>query len=122
MIVIKITERIKPLPLPPPTITYPPFNNSYTPTVNGKIYADIQRKNKIIQDLVKEFKYKVGDRVEPREERDKEKWGECTIISVVSQYIHLEKDFKWPANDNPMIVTACTDTGEIFYATTNYFK
>ncbi len=121
MIVIKITDRIKPVVIPPfPITTYP----AATPVASttSKIYEEIERKDKIIKDLVKQFKYKKGDTVLPRAVKDREKWGHCTIMHVVDRYIYLEKDFKWPVNDNPMIVTAVTEAGEIFTATTNYFE
>jgi len=80
------------------------------------------RRDRVIKDLVKTFKHAVGAKVEPHNADDFKKWGLCTIMGICSEYIHLEKDFKWPKNDNPMIITASSDTGEIFYATTNYFK
>ncbi len=104
---------------PPP----PVVNNTALPYVtNLAIYNEAKRRNNIIKQLVKEFKYKSGDVVECKNPADQAKWGSCTIISVLDDYQHMEKDHKWPANDNPMIVTASSNVGEIFYATTNYFQ
>ena len=119
MIVIKISDRIKPVPI---TYTAPPFQNPPLVCANKKLWEEIQRKDKIVRELAKEFKYKPGDQIYPKNEADQKSYGTCTVMSVVDQYIYLEKDFKWPANDNPMIVTAASETGEMFYATTNFFK
>ena len=119
MIIYKITDRVKPAPLPAPWVA--PV--SHLPQAHGaEIYKEIRRKDDIIKKLVKDFKHKVGDKVEPASEEAKAKWGTCEVIGICTDYIYLEKDFKWPKNDNPMIVTAASETGEIFWATTNYFK
>jgi len=115
MITTTITNRKQPT-----VISYPAV---YTPPVhNLTLYNEVKQRDLIIVDLFKKFKYKPGDSVEPASEDELKKYGVCTILSVVDKYIMLEKDFKWPKNDNPMIVTASSDNGEIFYATTNYFK
>lgn len=121
MIFTTITSRKRPTP---PARTPPPVvNNTALPYVtNLAIYNEAKRRNNIIKQLVKEFKYKSGDVVECKNPQDQAKWGSCTIISVLDDYQHMEKDHKWPANDNPMIVTASSNVGEIFYATTNYFQ
>lgn len=120
MIVLKITERIKPTP---PVVSWTAPKAPYVqPTVNTAIYAEVSRRDAVIKQLVKDFKHVVGDVLEPANPDDLKKWGKCLIIGICSEYIHLEKDHKWPANDNPMIITASSDNGEIFYATTNYFK
>jgi len=120
MIVLTITNRKKPVVYTTPA---PVVNNTALPYVtNLAIYNEAKRRNKIIKDLVREFKYKSGDVVECKNPADQTRWGQCTIISVLDDYQHMEKDHKWPANDNPMIVTASSNVGEIFYATTNYFQ
>jgi len=120
MIFTTITSRKKPVVYSPPP---PVVNNTALPYVtNLAIYNEAKRRNNIIKQLVKEFKYKSGDVVECKNPQDQAKWGSCTIISVLDDYQHMEKDHKWPANDNPMIVTASSNVGEIFYATTNYFQ
>ena len=105
-----------------PTVYSPaaPVNQPYV--TNLAIYNEAKRRNSIIKDLVKEFKHKKGDKLECVNDQDITRWGECTLISIVDDYQHMEKDHKWPANDNPMIVTASSAEGEIFFATTNYFK
>ena len=120
MIVRTITNRKKPVVYSTPA---PVVNNTALPYVtNLAIYNEAKRRNNIIKQLVKEFKYKSGDVVECKNPADQTRWGQCTIISVLDDYQHMEKDHKWPANDNPMIVTASSNVGEIFYATTNYFQ
>lgn len=120
MIFLTITSRKKP-PAPPPPA--PVVNVNALPYVtNLAIFNEARRRNKIIKELVKEFKYKSGDVVECSNPQDQARWGACTIISVVDDYMYMEKDHKWPPNDNPMIVTASSQEGEIFYATTNYFQ
>jgi len=120
MIFTTITSRKKPVVYSPPP---PVVNNTALPYVtNLAIYNEAKRRNNIIKQLVKEFKYKSGDVVECKNPADQTRWGQCTIISVLDDYQHMEKDHKWPANDNPMIVTASSNVGEIFYATTNYFQ
>ena len=120
MIFTTITSRKKPTAYvtPPPVV-----NNTALPYVtNLAIYNEAKRRDKIIKELSKEFKYKSGDVVECKNPQDQAKWGSCTIISVLDDYKYMEKDHKWPANDNPMIVTASSQEGEIFYATTYSFK
>ena len=120
MIFTTITSRKKPVVCSPPPLV---VNNTALPYVtNLAIYNEAKRRNNIIKQLVKEFKYKSGDVVECKNPADQTRWGQCTIISVLDDYQHMEKDHKWPANDNPMIVTASSNVGEIFYATTNYFQ
>lgn len=118
MIVLTITDRIK----APVYQTPAPFVNNYAPSVNTAIFLEAQRRDKLMKDLVRSFNHVVGDTVVPKNEADAKTWGKCTIMGICSEYIHLEKDFKWPKNDNPMIITCSSETGEIFYATTNYFK
>ncbi len=119
MIVLNITERIKPTPV----VTYVQHTNPHVPAaVNTTVYQEVMRRDKVVKDLVKDFKHVVGSRVEPKNDADVTKWGTCTVIGICSEYIHLEKDHKWPKNDNPMIITASSESGEIFYATTNFFK
>jgi len=119
MIVTTITNR----KTPTPTTTYTPtVYQPTTPAANLAIFNEVTRRDKIVKELFKGFKHVKGDKVNPSNAEDVEKFGKCTIISVVDSYIQLEKDFKWPANDNPMIVTASSTDGEIFYATTNYFE
>ena len=122
MIVLRITERVKPIPVPapwvPPVSHLPHSGSSFA----NELYKEIKRKDDIIKALVKDFKHKVGDTVEPAKEEALAEWGKCKIMNICSEYIHLGKDFEWPKNDNPMIITASSEAGEIFYATTNYFK
>lgn len=122
MIITTITNRKKPAVWPPapPAPVVNPANLPYV--TNLAIYNEAKRRNNIIKELVKSFIYKKGDVVECANPRDTEKWGQCTILNVLDDYQHMEKDHKWPANDNPMIVTAAAENGEIFFATTNYFK
>lgn len=122
MIVYKITERVKPQVYPTTNWVSPVIPNSSPILDTGKLYQEIRRRDGIIKALVKEFKHAVGAEVEPKDPIALEKWGKCTIMGICQEYVHLEKDFKWPKNDNPMIVTASSEQGEIFYATTNYFK
>jgi hypothetical protein len=117
MIVLTISDRIK--PTPPVVYT---GNHHVQPALNTTVYQEVLRRDKVIKDLVKGFKHVVGAKVAPKNDADFDKWGMCQIIGICSEYIHLEKDFKWPKNDNPMIITASSENGEIFYATTNYFK
>jgi hypothetical protein len=120
MIVLNISDRVKP---PPPFTPVVYTGNQHVPAVStGTVYQEVLRRDKVIKDLVKEFKHVVGDEIEPKHEDDLKKYGVCKVLGICSEYIHLEKDFKWPKNDNPMIITASSDNGEIFYATTNYFK
>jgi len=123
MIVLTITNRKKPTVFTPAVVSPPTIQPQNLPYVtNLAIYNEAKRRNNIIKQLVKEFKYKSGDVVECKNPADQTRWGNCTIISVLDDYQHMEKDHKWPANDNPMIVTASSNVGEIFYATTNYFQ
>lgn len=119
MIVLTISDRIKPVPFTPVV-----YNSPHLPatTPNNEVYQEVLRKDKIIKELVAAFKHPVGAEVEPKSAEHFLKWGKCKILGICSEYIHLEKDFKWPKGDNPMIVTACSEAGEIFYATTNFFK
>lgn len=121
MIVLHITERVKPT-----VITYPATNwkapTPQQPAANAELFKEIQRRDKVIKDLVRDFKHVVGSKVTPAREEDEKEWGVCQVIAICTEYIHLEKDHKWPKNDNPMIVTCFTEHGEIFNATTNYFK
>ena len=122
MIVLTITNRKKPTVFTP-ALPAPVVNNTAMPYVtNLAIYNEAKRRNAIIKELVKTFNYKVGDVVDCSNPQDQTKWGSCTILNVLDDYQHMEKDHKWPGNDNPMIVTASSAAGEIFFATTNYFK
>jgi len=85
------------------------------------IFAEAVRREKIVKELAEGFKFKQGDKVLPKDPAAFAQWGECTVMAVCSDYIHLGKDHVWPKNDNPMIVTASSSVGEIFFATTNYF-
>lgn len=120
MIVTTITNRKKPQVYSPPAPVVHTQNLPYV--TNLAIYNEAKRRNSIIKELVKTFNYKKGDVVECKNPADTAKWGQCTILNVLDDYQHMEKDHKWPANDNPMIVTAAAENGEIFFATTNYFK
>jgi hypothetical protein len=120
MIVLTISDRQKPSSYTPPVVV---TNNVHVPLIgNQTLYNEIKRRDAVIKDLIKDFKYVVGATIEPKDEENLKKYGVCQILGICSEYIHLEKDFKWPKNDNPMIITASSDNGEIFYATTNYFK
>ncbi len=119
MIVLTVSERIKPTPVVP----FVQNTNQHLPQTHAAtVYQEVMRRDKLIKELVNAFKHKVGDEIEPAKQEDFDKYGKCTIMGICAAYIHLEKDFKWPKNDNPMIVTASSENGEIFYATTNYFK
>lgn len=123
MITINITPRKKPpAPYTPPAVQYtnPPYNHTYANNV--AMYNEIMRRDKIVKELFNKFQYKAGDEIVPKNEDAQKKWGKCKVMGVVSEYVHLEKDYKWPKNDNPMIVTVAAESGEMFYATTNYFK
>jgi hypothetical protein len=123
MIVLTITNRKKPTVFTPAVVSPPTIQPQNLPYVtNLAIYNEAKRRNAIIKELVKTFNYKVGDVVDCSNPQDQTKWGSCTILSVLDDYQHMEKDHKWPGNDNPMIVTASSASGEIFFATTNYFK
>lgn len=120
MIISTITPRKKPVVYTP--VVHTPVIPIHQGVVHSTaIYAEVKRRETIVEALFKEFPYKANDVVAPSDPQDLEKWGHCTILSVVDRYIHLGKDFKWPKNDNPMIVTASSESGEIFFATTNYF-
>ena len=122
MIILQITEREKTVVYP--VIQHSPFQTTHqaATTEAAEKFKEAQRRQQIITALVKNFNYKEGQEAWPATEAHVSKWGKCTIIGICSQYIHLEKDIKWPANDNPMIVTASSHDGEIFNATTNFFK
>lgn len=121
MIVTTIFNRKKP-PAPfTPTVYTPTPGYNHNQANNFVVYQEVLRRDKIIKDLVKEFKHKPGDELVPKHQDDVDKWGKCTMISIVNDYIHMEKDHKWPKNDNPLILTVSAESGELFYATTNYF-
>lgn len=121
MLITTITNRKKPFVYQHPAPVVIP--NTPQPYVsNMAIYNEAKRRNAIIKDLVKNFKHKKGDKLICSNVDDVARWGECTLISIVDDYQHMEKDHKWPPNDNPMIITAAAENGEIFFATTNYFK
>jgi hypothetical protein len=120
MIITTITPRKKPVVYTP--VVHTPVVPVHQGVVHSTaIYAEVRRREAIVESLFKAFPYKVNDIVAPADKQDLEKWGQCTIVSVVDNYIYLGKDFKWPKNDNPMIVTAASENGEMFFATTNYF-
>lgn len=121
MLTFTITNR-KNLPTYTPAVYQHPPPIVSSSAISPTIFSEIMRREKIITGLVETFPHKVGDLVEPVNPQDVEKYGKCTIHSICDQYIHLEKDHKWPKNDNPMLVTASCQHGTLFYATTNYFK
>ena len=117
MLVTKITNRKQ----PPVPVVYSPPVSTISPQP-AALFNEIRRRENIIAALVKDFKHKVGDYLEPGNQQDFDKWGKCTVLVICDQYIHLGRDFEWPKNDNPMLITASSESGEIFFATTNYFK
>lgn len=122
MIITTITNRKKPVVWPPAPQAPVVHTQSLPYVTNLAIYNEAKRRNGIIKDLVKTFNYKKGDKVECANPADTAKWGQCTIMGILDDYQHMEKDHKWPPNDNPLIVTAAAEDGSIFFATTNYFK
>ena len=119
MLSITITNRKQPFVYTPPVFNAPVVHTTTTPPT---IFTEVMRRERVMAEILASFKHKVGDEIEPANQQDFEKYGKCTIMGICDQYIHLGRDFKWPKNDNPMLVTASSESGEIFYATTNYFK
>jgi len=122
MLTFTITNREKPVVYTPAVYQQPVINSVVANTAAQNLFNEIKRREQVITELVKQFKYNAGDTIIPADEEDFKKYGTCTVMAICDQYIHLGKDFKWPKNDNPMIVTASSEAGELFFATTNYFK
>ena len=107
---------------PPSTVFYPAGTAAHSAN-GGEVYKEIARRNAIISELVGKCPYKAGDIVQVVGEKDREKEGDCQVVGMVTAYYLLEKDNKWPKDDNPMIVTARSfKNNTTFFCTTNYLE
>ena len=80
------------------------------------IEQEIARRQDIIDGLLLNFHYKIGDRIVFKDESP---FGEYKITYIVKRY-HEIKD-EWPASDNPLIISVQSDDlpKEFFNCTTN---
>jgi hypothetical protein len=101
----------------------------YTHTVvyntNGEpkkdnISVEINRRNKIISDLVVEFlkNFSIGDKVIIKGEP---KYGKNLVVTdIVKHYHDFGKTEKWPKSDHPLIVSLLNqDDNSFIHCTTN---
>jgi hypothetical protein len=84
-------------------------------------YEEFKRRDEIVQELFRMCPYIKGDRVVPKDAEKRRKYGIMTIQGMCRSLFDLEHDdIAWPPNDNPMIVTCSTESGEMT-CTTNFF-
>lgn len=107
--------------------TYPkpavvPINNNVHQVNGGGSWGEVMRRDKLIKKLALDSNLSVGQVVLPIHADDETKYGECVLIGIAKTYTEYGKDMDWPKNDNPMILTLTTSTGETIFATTNYVK
>ena len=119
MLVIEISKKKK------APVTVISYSGSYKPTVTPgqRMYSQFQDRQNIIDTLLKECKYSVGDIVQPVNDVGKKKYtGKIVVTNILTKYSQFGKDEKWPDSNNPMIVEAKCEDGTFFWCTVNYLE
>lgn len=112
MLVINIPNRKKPTP---------PISYSYTPAT-PTLFTELNKRQRIVADQYKACPYAVGDKCVGVAATDKDTYGEVEVTHICRTYAELGKDYEWPANDNPLIVTAYSPKAGLFFCSTNFLK
>jgi len=85
---------------------------------NIAVYNESRRRDNIIKKLVEECGFTEGQVVVSAIKGD-----EYIINKICKCYAHFGSDVDWPANDNPMIITATSVKDKVLsFCTTNYLK
>lgn len=107
----------KPKPL---SVSLPPPNNY---TLGKKtLHTIATERDSIVYKLSQSAPYKVGDWVIPIHKEDEEKYGKMEVLHICTSYADLGKDYEWPKNNNPMIVTCKDAQNHHIFCTVNYVK
>ena len=81
------------------------------------------RRDSLIKKLVLECPFRANDTFYPPNKKDFDYYGKCLVTGRVVAYNEIDHD-KWPASDNPLILTCQTldntKKDRIFNCTTNY--
>lgn len=117
----------------PPVVYSGNYKGGHQPTYNGAIVSstgnllpqhEYLKRNKLIQKLVEEFPYSVGDRVETV--ADNGVWVIQEIYKNWFEYKGNEVDelkVEWPKDDNPKLIGIINvKSKQRLIATTNYIK
>lgn len=110
-----------------PVVSYFP-GTTYHPPAPVMPFTDlhmreITRRENIIAELIRTMPYIKGSVCVAAKAEDEEKLGDILVVDVAKQYADLGKDYKWPQNDNPMLVTGKSLKDEsVFFCTINYLK
>jgi hypothetical protein len=80
------------------------------------IEQEIARRQLVIDDLLKKFIYRIGDKVIMK---DNDPAGTFVISYIVKKYHEVKNE--WPASDNPMLISLQNvySPKEFYQATTN---
>ena len=117
---------------PATQITKPSFTN----VSNKNTYLNIdvyKERNKCIEELSNNCKFKVGDKVRASDQKDFNKDGYLEVLGICKNWmdyrnehshIKFETDVPWPkeVNPNPMILRLRTSNGSPIIATWNYVR
>lgn len=106
------------------TVYQPPWKeaaNEDKPLVDHKLFQESLRRDKVIKELAKTCKYKIGDIVKPYSK------GQCAVMGeqvrvekIVDSYAALGRE-EWPKDDCPKIVHAYSiDQDKHFFCTPAY--
>jgi hypothetical protein len=83
---------------------------------------EFQRRDDLIFQLYKDCPYAVGDIVYPSTKKGYTDFGPCKVVGICKRLLDFSPDSKWPASDNPMIVTfySVEDPSKHHVCTSNY--
>ena len=101
------SKRIVTVPAPgaPTPGTYYSVYERSQAELRGISVEEYCRRNTVVQVLSTQCGFYNGETVYPVERDEFELYGQCQIVGVCRNMSDLGLDFKWPENDNPMILT-----------------
>lgn len=132
MIHVVLPSKRKPKWLPK---TYPSLVSSTTPAIPtekketvkttelfGEFFNQVIRRNRLIELLLENCTFHVGDIVTPTDpEEQKDKGINCEIVEIYRNYTQYNMD--WPEDNKPYVVKfKSLSTGKLFYCQPSYFK
>lgn len=103
----------------------PPVGTSPLPGQQPKpIFAEANRRDAIIREMVAKLPYKAGDWTSPVDAKDVEKYGTRILIEAVcDSYAKFGKGEDWPKHDFPMIIHAFSEkNNNRFTCTPNFLQ
>lgn len=107
------------------THVQPSYSHLPAPKPTSTLGIRLQERDDLIKKLYKECPYNIGDFtvVDSTDQNVVDEYGDVEVLHICKSIFDFGKRSEWPAEGNPLIVTAYSKkANRHFFCTTNYLK